>query len=213
LIEEEANMTSYGAVPNSLSKDVEDNENYQSFVVQNGSVESSNVTDKKSRFAVLPLIIAIVVAAALGVAGFSSYNYAYRGQTTELAKQQAPQPLFRKFPRTTATLSADITQVLITASNEYGVFSGPYPWMADVAGTQLVEPYKDTTLTLSGTYVDAGIYTFNWIIDGVDTSEFDATETTQTIMMTKPGKKYVMLQVLDSDKNVVAEYETIFWCK
>ena len=44
----------------------------------------------------------------------------------------------------------DASVLTITASNEYGTFSAPYPWMNDVIGTQLVEPYKDSVLTLSG---------------------------------------------------------------
>ena len=44
----------------------------------------------------------------------------------------------------------DASVLTIIASNEYGIFSAPYPWMNDVIGTQLVEPYKDSVLTLSG---------------------------------------------------------------
>lgn len=55
----------------------------------------------------------------------------------------------------------------LTASNEYGAFLGPYPWMTEVVGTQLVEPYKNTTLTLSGSAVDSGLLIFKWDITGL----------------------------------------------
>ena len=50
-------------------------------------------------------------------------------------------------------VTAEITSpaiLFLTSSNEYGTFSAAYPWMNDVFGTQLVEPYKETVLTLSG---------------------------------------------------------------
>ena len=46
------------------------------------------------------------------------------------------------------SLDAD-SQMGITASNEYGIFSAPYPWLASV-GSQIVEPYKVTTLSVTG---------------------------------------------------------------
>lgn len=73
----------------------------------------------------------------------------------------------------------------LLASNEYGTFTAPYPWMTDVPGTQLVEPYKITNLTLTGTAVDSGLYSFEWIIkdfngemkDGAATQSIIVTET------------------------------------
>lgn len=41
-------------------------------------------------------------------------------------------------------------ELSISASNEYGSFSAPYPWLYEVSGSQLVEPYRATTLALSG---------------------------------------------------------------
>jgi hypothetical protein len=51
----------------------------------------------------------------------------------------------------------------LRASNEYGVFAGEYPWLED-GYTHLVEPYKESTLTLSGVTCDG--YTYMW--EGVD---------------------------------------------
>jgi hypothetical protein len=81
---------------------------------------------------------------------------------------------------TAATLALNLI-----ASNEYGTFKAPYPWMTDVPGTQLVEPYKTTNLTLTGTAVDSGLYFFEWIIEGFDGKMKDGAST-QTIVVTEP---------------------------
>jgi hypothetical protein len=101
----------------------------------------------------------------------------------------------------------------IFATNEYGHFTGPYPWMETSPGMQLVEPYKDSTLTLRGNYVDAGIYKFNWIIEDYDTTEWSTDATTQTAVFKTPGFLNVRIQVLDSSDNVVAKYTTVFVVK
>jgi hypothetical protein len=73
----------------------------------------------------------------------------------------------------------------LIASNEYGTFKAPYPWMTDVPGTQLVEPYKTTTLTLTGTAVDSGLYSFAWIIEGFD-GKMKEGASTQSIIVKEP---------------------------
>lgn len=43
--------------------------------------------------------------------------------------------------------SADVH---LRASNEYGVYQAPYPWLLNNNNTDLVEPFKSTTLSLLG---------------------------------------------------------------
>ena len=43
--------------------------------------------------------------------------------------------------------SADVH---LLASNEYGVYQAPYPWLLNSNSTDLVEPFKSTTLSLLG---------------------------------------------------------------
>lgn len=42
------------------------------------------------------------------------------------------------------------TEVHLRASNEYGVYEAPYPWLLNNNSTALVEPFKSTTLSLLG---------------------------------------------------------------
>ena len=49
--------------------------------------------------------------------------------------------------------------ISVTASNEYGALTAPYPFLMN--GELLAEPYKTTTFTASGSYLDAD-YTIEW---------------------------------------------------
>ena len=62
--------------------------------------------------------------------------------------------------------SISSTQLAITATNEYGKFSAPYPWLDSVEGSQIVEPYKLTKLSLSGPLFDEAKYVYAWYITG-----------------------------------------------
>ena len=77
--------------------------------------------------------------------------------------------------------------ISLIASNEYGTFSAPYPWMSEVLGTQLVEPYKESILTLSGSAADSKLYSFEWIISDFD-GEYDRNAAkSQTIIFAEPN--------------------------
>lgn len=65
-----------------------------------------------------------------------------------------------------STSSSEMLSLI--ASNEYGLFEAPYPWLAVDLGAQLVEPYKLTTLTLLGSAVESGLYSFYWNISGFE---------------------------------------------
>jgi hypothetical protein len=54
----------------------------------------------------------------------------------------------------------------IVATNEYGQYSGPYPFFDDFPGSQLIEPYKMTSIRAVGEG-DIG-YRYLWEIEGQD---------------------------------------------
>lgn len=72
----------------------------------------------------------------------------------------------------------------LVASNEYGVFEAPYPWLTVDPGAQLVEPYKLTTLTLLGSAVDSGLYSFDWNVTDLEHDFLDKS-TVQSVMFTQ----------------------------
>lgn len=100
--------------------------------------------------------------------------------------------------------TSDLLAIDLIASNEYGTFKAPYPWMTDVLGTQLVEPYKTTNLTVTGTAVDSGLYRFEWIIEGFHGKLKDGASS-QTIVVTEPKVFPVTINAyLKSDAHSVA---------
>ena len=66
--------------------------------------------------------------------------------------------------------SLAVRELSIVATNEYGKFSGPYPWLQSIAGSQVIEPYKLTNLTLDGELYkkskESSGYTFAWYFVG-----------------------------------------------
>jgi hypothetical protein len=83
----------------------------------------------------------------------------------------------------------------VTASNEYGVFSAPYPYLMN--GEMLVEPYKATTVAASFTDgTDADTYSYSWTI-GSDV--YSGSSITAT--MTTPGTYSVSVDVTDDSSN------------
>ena len=117
-------------------------------------------------------------------------------------------------------MAIDVTPstLTMTASNEYGIFLGPYPWMTQTVGTQLVEPYKNTTLTLSGSSVASGLYVFSWNITGFE-SEFTAKSLGELAIVFQDPKIYniTITAYLASDKNCTGTaqytYSTRLICK
>jgi hypothetical protein len=68
------------------------------------------------------------------------------------------------------------TGYVIIATNEYGVFRGFYSWLSDIdalSSRVLIEPYKNTTLSLLDKYVKE-TSTYLWKIDGLE-QEFAGT--------------------------------------
>jgi len=109
--------------------------------------------------------------------------------------------------------SNDIT---ISASNEYGKFTADYPWMKDVQGTQLLEPYKMTELTLSGSYTLTDDTKYILVISGIDDETYKYTqyfnEEKVYITLKQVGKYDVSLHVFGGG-GYLATYNTRFICK
>ena len=71
---------------------------------------------------------------------------------------------FLKFPlAASGTPCAATGQISLKVSNEYGTYAGSYPWMN--ATTHLIEPYKVTTLELSG-FSSCADSVFVWTVTG-----------------------------------------------
>ena len=120
--------------------------------------------------------------------------------------------------------------MFVEASNEYGVFEGPYPWLQDVPGTQLVEPYKVTNFVLSGTLVDGlcdGCYSYYWDIQPISLSPAAATDGVlgyegelaygdfkkQTLTFIATGTYQLSVLVVNSDFELISEYSTEIICR
>lgn len=108
----------------------------------------------------------------------------------------------------------------IVATNEYGQYDGsPYPWMSEVEGTQLVEPYKQTLLTVLGT-VNVANYTYTWTIvndNGLKASnDFivnEALANKQTVQFLNTGIYSMKVKLLDSSGKTKYSYSTRLVCK
>lgn len=150
------------------------------------------------------LVYSTIFALFVGALLFGAFY-----QSGSLAKSFASVS-FYSIPATSDILSAAQGSLLITATNEYGQFTAPYPWMNDVYGTQLIEPYKATTLTLSGTYIDNADYSYVWVIEGQDENLSGAAPV---LTLTSVGKYTVDVHAFDSAGAYVSTFSTLFICK
>ena len=164
---------------------------------QNSSVIKAREDKAKSiRFFIRNSVVAIVsisfIALLLVGFNFSSSTTTSHGKETLSLKSLKVE--------TTMTVTPSI--LTMTASNEYGVFLGPYPWMTQIVGTQLVEPFKNTTLSLSGSSVASGLYIFTWDITGFE-SEYTAISLGELAIVFQDPKIYniTITAYLASDKN------------
>ena len=113
---------------------------------------------------------------------------------------------------------ASTSEMYVEASNEYGVYDAPYPWLYEVAGTRLIEPYKETSLVLSGSIVtDNADYKYQWSIEyksvAID-NHLAYGGVQQTITLTEPGTYALTVHAVDpTTKTIVAEYSTLLICK
>ena len=108
----------------------------------------------------------------------------------------------------------------VRATNEYGYYDGSnYPWMSEISGTQLVEPYKSTLLTLNGLETDDE-FVYSWTIvneNGLNnTKDFvNQNESSNTLSLVFQNAGIYSLDILLSNTTgyVKYSYSTRLVCK
>ena len=117
-----------------------------------------------------------------------------------------------QFSAKITTLTTD-SQIGIIASNEYGVYNGPYPWLAS-AGSQLVEPYKLTTLSVTGMdSADSSVY-YQWILPANLTKvSADSRLSKCNITATDVGKYNIRVEAFDVSDTLIASFSAVLICK
>lgn len=110
------------------------------------------------------------------------------------------------------TLVTD-SQIGVTASNEYGIYNGPYPWLA-TAASQLVEPYKVTTLSVTGMdTADLGVY-YKWTLpSNLTTASVDTRLNKCNITATAVGKYSIKVEAFDATDTLIDSYSALLICK
>ena len=110
--------------------------------------------------------------------------------------------------------TTDTSSLLVTASNEYGVFRrDAYPWLdSPIAGCQLVEPYKVTTLSVARSSItdsstDTSKNTFVWTIEGDGDVEVLSSDDL-TLAAMKGSSITVKFRTTGVYALVVTEYDT-----
>jgi Common central domain of tyrosinase len=124
-------------------------------------------------------------------------------------------------PLKVAGVYGKAVSIAIVATNEYGQFAQKeyYPWMNEVPGTQLVEPYKETALTLVGSVLNSGAtYNWKWTIenfneDGSSWMKEGKFQTTQKLTFTKTGIFNITIEAQDTAGHVAHTYSTRLICK
>lgn len=124
------------------------------------------------------------------IVGFSGF-VAFFGWDREIV-----QIITRYFGSKASTTTTDL---YIQASNEYGTFTAPYPWLEDVIGSQLVEPYKQTTLTITGAYSTGCTYDWNLNYPSSESPMLWSESTPlSSITLTQTGTYSLTLEAYDS---------------
>ena len=110
------------------------------------------------------------------------------------------------------TLVTD-SQIGVTASNEYGIYNGPYPWLA-TAASQLVEPYKVTTLSVTGIDTADSSFYYKWTLpSNLTTASVDTRLNKCNITATEVGKYNIKVEAFDASDTLIASYSALLICK
>jgi hypothetical protein len=91
--------------------------------------------------------------------------------------------------------------------------------MSEVEGTQLVEPYKQTLLTVLGT-VNVDDYTYTWTIvndNGLEATDdyvvIETSENMQSVQFLNTGIYSMKVKLLNSSGKTKYSYSTRLVCK
>ena len=194
-------MTNYGS--DSTDRMEEQSVTSRLLANENESVEIADISRVKSRWpaAVLSFtsLVCIVVMSVFLLDG-GNVNKTFDGQSEN-----------------TLQLSRGFT---VRATNEYGYYDGSnYPWMSEISGTQLVEPYKSTLLTLNGLEADDE-FVYSWTIvneNGLNsTKDFvNQNESSNTLSLVFQNAGIYALNVLLANTTgyVKYSYSTRLVCK
>ena len=142
----------------------------------------------------------------LVIVGFSGF-VAFFGWDREVV-----QIITRYFASRESTTTTDL---YLKATNEYGSFSAPYPWLEDVSGSQIVEPYKSTVLSLSGAYASGS--TFSWSLDYPSEDEptqWTGSNAQAAVTINEPGAYAITVEAFDSKTGSFrGRYTTLLVCR
>ena len=115
--------------------------------------------------------------------------------------------------KTSSTLFDTVSIATLHAKNEYGLYSGPYPWLS--TSSPLAEPYKETEFWITDTSLSAvDSLKFDW---RVQTNQFGDyrkyTGLNVTHVFDSPGFYEVNVSVSDPDGSQISFYEFLVICK
>ena len=111
--------------------------------------------------------------------------------------------------------STTTTDLYIQASNEYGAFTAPYPWLeTPVSGSQLVEPYKTSTLTISGAFASGSTFSWNIAYPSSDNpTTWSDADTQKEMILTVPGSYTMTIEAFDAKTGSFrGRYTTLLMC-
>jgi hypothetical protein len=105
--------------------------------------------------------------------------------------------------------------LLVTATNEYGAYKGPYPWLDNIPGSQIVEPHKLTTLTAIGSSPTRSISYYRWSFsDKVVVERYANSSSRQcNITIIELGNHNVTVETYDATDTLISSFSTLLMCK
>jgi hypothetical protein len=137
-------------------------------------------------------LVFLCVLAVLGVASYSHVDMMMVKKVQSfIMTPPAPPALLPNVPAHTV----DPDAVTIVAKNEYGTYSAPYSWLDDGA---LVEPYKQTTLSISGnSFVPCDAYKWTISSSNSDDQVFTTTEPSLELNLLSTGTYSLTIESID----------------
>ena len=173
-------------------------------VTADDSTEIADISTIKSRWPAAVLSIASLVC--IVVMSIFLLDGTKTTKTFETGSQNVLQSSSRSFA--------------VRATNEYGFYDGSkYPWMSDISGTQLVEPYKSTLLTLNG-LAASDEFSYSWTIanengltDKTDFVNQIKNSNTLSVVFQNAGIYSLNVLLTNSTGAVKYSYSTRLICK